>query len=693
MKNRMILACILACLMLLCGPVMAQDKTAGPDLPIRRVILYKHGVGYFERMGPVEGDSKVTLSFKAKDMSDLLKSLTVFDLSGGSISTIAYDSTKTVDQQLGEYTFNLRNARSLPDILAQMKGSQISLKVDEIAHAGRILAVERRDVITKDGKVQRYRLSMLLKSGMVKAWDLNEVTDLQFTDAGLQKELAKYLATLFSQHRRDEKKVSIFATGKGKRNIFASYVQEQPIWKVSYRIVTDKKDETLLQAWAIVDNVSGADWENVELALVSGLPVSFRQNLYYPHFVQRPLIQLQRETAGGPVLYEGGEKEERQLAQRKAPSATADYKKSKRLRGADNRWAAKDRDAKAGYTSPDMLKSLSKQAARAVAQEAGALFVYNIDKPVTIKRDRSALLPIANSKVKADRIAIYNERTRTKNPMDGLRITNTTGLTLEGGPVTVIEGNTYVGEALIDTLKPDEERYISFAVDLGTKVDPKFGSHTQKIHLVTISNGVMIQHYKQRSTKIYNLNNVENKAKTIVIEHPIRHGWKLITPAKAREKTNELYRFEVKLPAKGKMKLEVLEERPGTTRIHVQNLNEKQIRVYLEQKYIDQNTRTFLSRVVALQSQIRSLQRSSRNLENEKKRIYRDQQRLRGNLSSLGERDIERKLRSRYVSQWNAQEDRLATIKKTIKDNDVKRRALETELRKLIGDFSFRKAL
>jgi hypothetical protein len=696
MRGKWTLSWALACLVLLCGPVMAQDKTAGPDLPIRRVILYKHGVGYFERMGSVEGDSKVTLSFKAKDMSDLLKSLTVFDLSGGSISTIAYDSTKTVDQQLGEYTFNLRNARSLPDILAQMKGSQISLKVDEIAHAGRILAVERRDVITKDGKVQRYRLSMLLKNGMVKAWDLNEVTDLQFTDAELQKELAKYLATLFSQHRRDEKKVSIFATGKGKRNIFASYVQEQPIWKVSYRIVTGKKDETLLQAWAIVDNVSGADWENVELALVSGLPVSFRQNLYDPHFVLRPLIQLQRETAGGPVVYAGGaDMDDAGMENAKKAKGSGRRRGLGRDKADEKEFASARAPGKPYAKRPpmNMMKNMAKQAARAVAQEAGALFVYNIDKPVTIKRDRSALLPIANSKVKADRIAIYNERTRAKNPMDGLRITNTTGLTLEGGPVTVIEGNTYVGEALIDTLKPDEERYISFAVDLGTKVDPKFGSHTEKVYLVTISNGVMIQHYKQRSTKIYNLNNVENKAKTIVIEHPIRHGWKLITPAKAREKTNELYRFEVKLVPKEKEKFDVVEERANSRRFYIQNISTDQIRVFLQQKYIDRETRDFLQKIVGLQGQIAALNRTNSNLRSEQTRIFRDQQRLRGNLSSLGNRDIERKLRSRYVTQWNAQEDRLTTIKNTVKANDAKRRALETQMRKLVNDFSFRKAL
>ena len=294
---------LIALLVSLTACFMAAPETGiSQELPIRRVILYKHGVGYFERIGSVEGDATCLLRFKAKDMSDLLKSLTILDLGGGSIRTIAYDSTKTVEQQLGEYTFDLRTTQGLPAILEQMKGSEIALTVGQVQLTGRLLSVEKRTEKTEGGGViDRYRVSLLLPEGKAKSYDLSDVTQLQFTNPGLQKEMEKYLEILFSQHRRDEKQVQILASGKGKRDLFVSYVQVQPVWKVSYRIVTEKKEKPLLQAWAIVDNVSAEDWDNVELSLVSGLPVSFVQDLYDPIFVRRPEIRVEREIAAGPV--------------------------------------------------------------------------------------------------------------------------------------------------------------------------------------------------------------------------------------------------------------------------------------------------------------------------------------------------------------------------------------------------------
>ena len=523
-----ILVCVAACFAAI--PALAESQ----ELPIRRVILYKHGVGYFERIGSVEGDAASLLRFKAKDMSDLLKSLTVLDLGGGSIRTIAYDSTKTVDQQLGEYTFDLKNAQGLPAILDQMKGSEVALTVGQTQLTGRLLSMEKRTEKTEGGGViDRYRIGVLLPDGKVKNYDLSDVSQLQFTSPGLRKEMEKYLEILFSRHRRDEKQVQILATGKGKRDLFVSYVQEQPVWKVSYRIVTEKREKPLLQAWAIVDNVSAEDWENVELSLVSGLPVSFVQNLYDPIFVRRPEIKIEREAAAGPVVAEVGLAIEKPVMARKEATRMKEEERPRMAAPAASRPMAPPR--------PDMYAGMERQSAQAVGQEAGALFVYNIKEPVTIKRDRSALLPIVNARVDGERVAVYNESVRRENPMEAIRIKNTTDLTLEGGPVTVIEENTYVGEALISTLKPDEERYVSFAVDLGTRVDAQRGKNTDQIHRVTIANGILTRHLKLRETKTYALQNVEDKAKTIILEHPRQHAeWKLVDTPTPRGDTELL---------------------------------------------------------------------------------------------------------------------------------------------------------
>lgn len=674
-----ILICVAACFAAI--PALAESQ----ELPIRRVILYKHGVGYFERIRSVEGDAACLLRFKAKDMSDLLKSLTVLDLGGGSIRTIAYDSTKTVDQQLGEYTFDLRNAQGLPAILDQMKGSEIALTVGQTQLTGRLLSVEKRTEKTEGGGViDRYRISVLLPEGKVKNYDLSDVSQLQFPNPGLQKEMEKYLEILFSRHRRDEKQVQILASGKGKRDLFVSYVQEQPVWKVSYRIVTEKKEKPLLQAWAIVDNVSAEDWENVELSLVSGLPVSFVQNLYDPIFVRRREIKVEREAAAGPVLAEPGRvvaaKEKAERVKDEAPSL---------------RMAAPPMPTPMAPPRPDVYGEISRQAAQAVGQEAGALFVYNIKEPVTIKRDRSALLPIVNARVDGERVAVYNESVRRENPMEAIRIKNTTDLTLEGGPITVIEDNTYVGEALISTLKPDEERYVSFAVDLGTRMDAQHGKSTEQIYRVTIANGIMTRHLKLREMKAYALQNLEDKAKTIIIEHPRQQAeWKLVDTPNPREETPNYYRFEVKLEPKKekpqKSEFKVTEETTRRTDYRLaEGIGGEEIVFLLQQKLIDDETRAFLEQITAMRSQIAELRRKMEELQNEQKTIFNDQNRLRSNLQSLGQSEEERNLRSRIVKQLNQQEDRLETINKSVKDLQAQLTAKQEELSKVVMSYAF----
>jgi hypothetical protein len=667
--------CVTACFML--TPVLI----AAQELPIRRAILYKHGVGYFERIGSVEGDGTFLLRFKAKDMSDLLKSLTVLDLGGGSIRTIAYDSTRTVDQQLGEYTFDLRNAQGLPAILDQMKGTEISLTVGQTELAGKLLSVEKRTEKTEGGgTIDRYRVSVLLSDGKVKSYDLSDVSQVQFTHPGLQKEMEKYLEVLFSRHRRDEKQVQILATGKGKRDIFVSYVQEQPIWKVSYRIVNRKNEKPLLQAWAIVDNVSREDWDQVDLSLVSGLPVSFVQNLYDPIFVRRPEIQVEREAAAAPVPAEAGMVRQEVMAEERSVVARARAERIPLPKSAPR---------------PDMYTDMSRQAVQAVGEEAGALFVYDIKEPVTIKRDRSALLPIVNARVEGERVGVYNESVRRENPMEAIRIRNTTGLTLEGGPVTVIEGNTYAGEALISTFKPAEERHISYAVDLGTRVSAQRDKIPEQIYRVVIANGILTRHFKLRETKTYSLQNLEDKAKTIVIEHPRQqYGWTLVDTPNPREETPNYYRFEVKVPSnKEKMvKTEFKVTEESTRKLEyrlVEGLGEIEIVFLLHQRLIDDRTRAFLEQISAVRAQIADLKRKLEDLQNEQKKIFDDQTRLRSNLQSLGQSEEERNLRSRIVRQLNQQEDRIEAIVKSVKDLQAQLTTKQNDLTRLVTSYAF----
>jgi len=664
------------------APLGAQE----PALPIRRAILYKHGIAYFERYGTIRDD--VTLRFKARDMSDILKSLTIIDLSGGPIPTVGYESTKTVEQQLAEYAFDLRAAQGLPAILEQMKGSEVIVTIDGDETAGRILAVEKRIASGGDVQAESYRFSILLEDGAVRSHDLDELGRIRFTEPRIREDLQKYLGILSGRLRRGEKEVTLLA-GEGERTLLVSYVQEQPVWKVSYRLVLDPMKKAVLQAWAIVDNVGGDDWNDVSLTLVSGLPVSFIQNLYDPLYVKRPTVDVQREGAVGPIVYEGGGILNDMAAEDAGKEAAGPRRemKSERMRAPEPTLSSAP-----GAAPIEKHEWMARQTASVAARAAGALFKYDIREPVTIKRNHSALLPIANSTVDARRVSIYDESVRAENPMDGVRIKNTTGLTLEGGAVTVIEENTYAGEALIDTLKADDDRFISFAVDLGTRVNTSLGSDSRQITGIRIYRGTLETFYKQEETKTYTLTNVEPKEKTIVIEHPLRPEWKLVRTPDPVDKTPRRYRFEVDLPARKTVEFTVTEERPTSSTIGVTNLNPEQILFYVRQKYVDDNARKLLENVAALQSEIVSLNAQTAELERRRNEIAAGQERTRKNLSVLGQTEAERNLRNRYVKDFETEENRYQELTKSIGSMKAaiqeRRKALDT----MLADFSFESA-
>jgi len=399
--------------------------------------------------------------------------------------------------------------------------------------------------------------------------------------------------------------------------------------------------------------------------------------------VRRPEIRVEREVAAGPVVAEAAMEKE------KAPAkgASAGLMRQEAAR--------RELSAPVAAPRPDMYAGMERQAVQAVGQEAGALFVYNIKEPVTIKRDRSALLPIVNARVDGERVAVYNESVRRDNPMESIRIRNTTGLTLEGGPVTVIEENTYVGEALVSTLKPDEERYVSYAVDLGTRADTQRGKSTDQIYKVTIANGILTRHVKLRETKTYSFLNLEDKTKTVIVEYPRRQAdWKLVDTPVPREGTPGYYRFEIRLAPKKerpeKTELKVTEEM--TTRSEfglMEGVSAKDIGFFLQQRLIDDRTRGFLEQILALQSQMAEMKKKISDLQAEQKTIFNDQDRLRKNLQSLGQSEEERNLRSRIVKQLNEQEDRLGTITKSVNDLQAQLAVRQEELSKLVMSYAF----
>src|SRR5262249_52715049 len=289
------------------------------NLPIRRVVLYKHGVGYFERETGIEGDQSLSLSFKQREVSDVLKSLTVLDLDGGTVSAVSYDSTTPIEQLLAEIALSIPDSGSLQGLLPQIKGARVSVKpTGGSAIQGAILGIDKTANRTETGIQEAFRLSLLTDSGDIRTFDLFDL-ELTLLDEGIKRDLDFYLKTQLASKKKDARTFILFAQGEGKRTVRVSYVLEAPVWKATYRIILDEDaaspptavgglatTQPLIQGWAVVDNTSDEDWQDVDLTLVAGLPVSFVHDLYTPRYIRRPVVEVKETTGVLPPMAEPG---------------------------------------------------------------------------------------------------------------------------------------------------------------------------------------------------------------------------------------------------------------------------------------------------------------------------------------------------------------------------------------------------
>ena len=662
--------------------VNAETHSAGSRINLKKVALFKSGVGYFELRASVEAGKGIELYFKREQMNDLLKSLTILDLSRGQVGhaiSVVYDSTKTAKQQLSDYAFDLRKGDGLPQVLKQLQGSKIELIIGSSPITGTIVGVETRITMENQIKIPRFYLSIMDNNGQLRSFDTNEISGVKFLDQRLNQDIKRYLTILFQKHRKDEKTVLITPTGEGRQELLISYVTEVPVWKATYRIIIPegkKGVKPFLQGWAIIDNVTGKDWKNVQLSLISGLPISFIQNLYDPQFKKRPLVKLEQEAPVAPAVPEAAMRADRMVAAA-APMAKP---KQRRMKSFVAEREMKDRSLEGA----NLYERMRQLKAATITSEKGEMFEYRIDHPVTIARNRSALVPIVATEIKGQAVDLYNEKIRAKNPLAAIRLKNTTGLTLEGGPLTVFQGGSYAGDALVKTFKPDEKRYITYAVDLGLHVNTKMGTKSEQVDRVIINRGVIRMRRGIIETKTYNLDNKNPRSKTVVIEHPFHANWKLLNKEKPIEITDNYLRFEVKVPGLKITKFSVREMRESWERIMISNLTPDQIIILARKEYLSESTQKKLEQIVALKSEIGNINRSLQAIQKERGQIFEDQKRLRENLRGLRQTTEEKGLRNRYVKRLNQQETRLEEMRKREKVLNQEFKTKQGELNRMI---------
>lgn len=675
--------------------VLAQqeaDKKEPPEvLPLNKVVMFNSGVGYFEHRGNVDGDAKIDLRFRVDEINDLLKSMILEDRGGGKISTVTYGSRDPITKTLKTFSIDLTSNPTLGQILDQVRGQSVQIDAPT-AISGVLLGVEKRKKeVGKDQNVVEIEYLNLLTDAGLRSVPMDSIGRIKLVDEKLDAELRQALAVLATGHNTDKKTVSLNMLGQGKRPVRVGYIQATPVWKTSYRLVLSDKDAPYLQGWAIVENTTESDWNNVALTLMSGRPISFTMDLYEPLYAQRPVEKLNLFSSLRPQAYGADLLELKdEIALREAPGlAVGQMVRSKMARnekagrGAMGGAAVADAAAPAPEAAPveaDKFFYARNAVSSAAAGEVGELFQYVIGTPVTLPRQKSAMLPIVNETVQGEKVSIYNQAVQAKHPLNGLKLVNSTDLHLMQGPITVFDGGAYAGDAKIEDLAPKANRLISYALDLKTEVAPETKGQPERLLSVKLIKGTMLVSNKYTRVHTYTIKNSDTKAKTVLVELPVDSSWKLVSPKEPSEKTRDVYRFAVKAEPGKPATLKVEEEQIVSQSLALSNLDDNTVLFYINQKEISPAVKAALQEVVKRKQALEKIVRERTQLEQQITVIGQEQDRIRQNMGQL-ERNTD--LYKRYVQKFGEQEDTVETMREQI----VKFSEEETRLRQSLDDF------
>jgi hypothetical protein len=657
----------------------SPSTAAAVKLPITQAILYSSGVGFFQREGLVDGTTRIDLTFPVQDINDLLKSMVLQDLGGGVISAVSYDSQAPIEKTLRSFAINLTENPGMAQILGQARGERVEviLQPAQAAQAGTLtgtlVSVEKqRQPVGKDQVVDVELVNLWSTEGL-RSIKLSEVQRLHFLNPVLDNEFKRALETLAQSHDTQKKAVSLLFNGQGKREVQVGYVVENPVWKTSYRLVLSGKKENkpAFQGWAVVDNAGEEDWKDVRMALVSGRPISFRMDLYQPLYVPRPLVEPELFASLRPPTYAGAmEGQARQAAGKGAAPGRGGYDRLAEGRKNVEELSESDRD-EASKSARDLRQALQRDLqlgrgvrSAATVSELGDFFQYIIEHPVTLPRQKSALLPIVQKDVEAERVSIYNESTQAKHPLLGLKFKNTTGMHLMQGPITVFEGSSYAGDARVLDLQPNEERLLSYAIDLGTEVNPVAKHEPDRLIKVKINKGILYRTDKVRETKTYTIKNRSTHERTVLIEHPIRADFHLVGKVQPVEKARDVYRFRVKVPPGQGASEEIVEEKDTVSQVVLTNIDDQMMVLYLREPTVSEAVKKALTKAMELNGKWAATQRDIQQQERQLRSIVEDQGRLRANLKDMPPTAEAYK---RYLKKFDDQETQIEQYQQRIK--------------------------
>ncbi|MFD2185114.1 DUF4139 domain-containing protein [Rhodoplanes azumiensis] len=659
---------LLATAALLVAPALAGLGAAdAAELPLKRVVLSSAGLAQFIHAGTVNGGATVELPVRLDQVDDLLKSLTVFDRAGG-IGAVSLPGKTPLAELFRDLPFGPEALASPSALLNALVGTEVEI-AGPVNATGRVFRVEPEETALPNGggTVTRHRLALMTARGLVTAV-LEDLTALRFTDPETRVQIERALAGQSQNRAKDRRTLSIGFLGDGNRPVGLGYVVAAPVWKTSYRLVLPKEGgKARLQGWAVVENLTGGDWTDVELVLVSGNPVALKQQLYTAFYTDRIEVPVTTAARVLPRPDDASDATESRPGPRAKAAGTALARRETMPApqvGQMQRLMAPAMSAPAAAPPPAEADALAGAAQAAEAEEAATQLLYRFPAKVTVATGHTVMVPFVDREVTATRTFLYQPEVSARRPLAALRIRNDGEASLPAGIVTAFDGGAdgtanFVGDAQLPLLARGTFKYVTFALDAKTDIRRE-DLGVRRTTLGKAVDGTLTLTTRSRRTLAYEIVAPADEDREIVVEEARADGWSPAEGSKGVEETPTRLRLAVKAPKGQTTKASLVLERTDRQTVVLTDYAPEEILARI--RGLENETPAVKETVLklgALVGEINRARAERSRLEAERKRIGEDQERLRRNLQSIGANSD---LGRRYVDTLKAQEDRLAEI-------------------------------
>jgi hypothetical protein len=635
-----------------------------PGTPtLRRVLLSTGGVGYFEYEAQVSGTAELQLPVRMDQVDDILKSIVVFD-NKGNTGFVQLPSRAPLSDIFRGLPFGPGALESNAALIDALKGSEVTVRASD-SISGRVVSVVKEEVRLPDGDATttHHRVGVMTSSGL-KQFVLEEASSITFSDPVLTKQINQALASVAEHREGQGRTLKIRANGEGSRTITIAYVVEAPLWKSSYRATALAGGKARLQGWAILENVTGNDWVDVDLTVVSGNPVTFRQALYATYYVDRPEIPVEVLGRILPKPDEGAVDARgegyAEVAPPPPPPAPA---AAPRPESVTANGARKRADGRTSTPDADAGKPIAAESSEAATQ-----VTFHMPFTVTVMNGQSLAVPIVDKEVPGELVSLYQPETHPRHPLAALRLVNASESSLPPGVLTAYriddKGITqYDGDAQLAALPIGEARMLSFALDQKVLIDREDKAE-QRISKATLANGVFKASIVDQRTTVYTIKGATKEDRRVVVEHPRAAGWELITPdPKNAEMTDTAFRIPFDIKAGATIKQTVTTQWPREEEQQLVDLPLDLVLAYASNEGLTPAQRAAFNRMAEMKRSLEALDRQIENETQARDRVFEDQERIRENIKAV---PAGSDLQSRYLRSMGQLEDQAETHNRNI---------------------------